>query len=552
MSTERLNAALGGRYRIERELGQGGMATVYLAEDLRHERHVALKVLRPELAAVVGAERFLAEIKTTANLHHPHILPLHDSGEADGFLFYVMPYVEDESLRDRMRREAQLPVDEAVEIAKRVCGALQHAHERGVIHRDIKPANILVQDGEPVVADFGIALAMSAAGGTRLTETGLSVGTPYYMSPEQATGDQEVGPRSDVYSLGCVLHEMLVGDPPYGGSTAQAVLAKIIAGGPVAPTRSRPSIPAHVDAAIRKALERLPADRFADAQVFARALADPAFRYGDEPTPGVTADSLHWKRLAVGGWGVAALGLAFSGWLVATRSGPGPVARFPLVLPEEEGLFYTGPANLPRFDLLPDGSGLVYVSRMDPRAAPNLHSRAFDRLEGRPLPGTRGASTPTVSPDGRRVAFRTFEGGLGIASLAGGPATLVVESGVVAGAAWASDDEVYYLTEPGFELRRVAADGGGSESVVELEPTPAEGGYGFVDLLPGNDAAIVTAFPADRSDLPAYAVHVVDLGTGRSAGSVAGLIGVYAHSGHLLYVTADGVLTGTRLNARSL
>ena len=182
----RLNAALEGRYRIDREIGEGGMATVYLADDLKHERKVALKVLKPELAAVVGAERFLAEIKTTANLQHPHILPLFDSGEADGFLYYVMPHVEGESLRQRIDRDHQLPVDEAVAIATKVAGALQAAHERGVIHRDIKPANILLSKGEPLVADFGIALAVGAAGGGRLTETGLSLGTPHYMSPEQA------------------------------------------------------------------------------------------------------------------------------------------------------------------------------------------------------------------------------------------------------------------------------------------------------------------------------------------------------------------------------
>ena len=210
-AVERLNRALAGRYEIERELGQGGMATVYLADDLKHERKVALKVLRPELAAVVGAERFLAEIKTTANLQHPHILPLFDSGEADGFLFYVMPHIDGETLAERIELERQLPVDEAVRIAVAVANALQVAHDKGVIHRDIKPGNILLSGAEPLVADFGIALAVGAAGGNRLTETGLSVGTPYYMSPEQATGDQNVGPASDVYALACVLYEMLVG-----------------------------------------------------------------------------------------------------------------------------------------------------------------------------------------------------------------------------------------------------------------------------------------------------------------------------------------------------
>ena len=274
------------------------MATVYLADDLKHERKVALKVLKPELAAVVGAERFLSEIKVTANLKHPRILPLFDSGEADGFLFYVMPYLEGESLRDRIDREKQLPVDEAVRIATAVANALDHAHRHKVIHRDIKPANILLQDGEPVVADFGIALAVGAAGGTRLTETGLSVGTPFYMSPEQATGDQAVGASTDTYALGSVLYEMLVGDPPYPGSTAQAVLGKIIAGKPVSATEQRPSIPANVDAAVRKALEKLPADRFTSAQDFVRALGDPGFRYGEAEVE-VAAATSPWNRLTM-------------------------------------------------------------------------------------------------------------------------------------------------------------------------------------------------------------------------------------------------------------
>ena len=297
----RLNAALEGRYAIERELGEGGMATVYLADDLRHERKVALKVLKPELAAVVGAERFLAEIKVTANLQHPHILPLFDSGEVDSFLFYVMPYVEGETLRDRIDREKQLPVDEAVALASKVAGALQHAHEHSVIHRDIKPGNILLQGGEPVVADFGIALAISAAGGgERLTETGLSLGTPYYMSPEQATGDQHVGPPSDTYALAAVLYEMLTGDPPYIGSTAQAVLGKIIQGAPVSATEIRKAVPANVDAAMRKALEKLPADRFTGAQEFARALADPGFRHGEAAGAEVAAGVGPWQRMSIG------------------------------------------------------------------------------------------------------------------------------------------------------------------------------------------------------------------------------------------------------------
>src|SRR6267378_7437112 len=218
--TARLTTALADRYRIERELGHGGMATVYLARDVKHEREVALKVLRPELAAVLGAERFLHEIKVTAHLQHPHILPLHDSGEADSFLFYVMPYVEGETLRDKLRREKQLPMAEAIEITRAVASALDYAHRHGVIHRDIKPENILLHDGQALVADFGIALAVSAAaGGSRLTETGLSLGTPHYMSPEQAMGERALDARSDIYSLSAVLYEMLAGEPPYTGPT---------------------------------------------------------------------------------------------------------------------------------------------------------------------------------------------------------------------------------------------------------------------------------------------------------------------------------------------
>ncbi|HEY7860197.1 MAG TPA: serine/threonine-protein kinase, partial [Gemmatimonadaceae bacterium] len=269
-----LSTALGDRYRIERELGAGGMATVYLAEDLKHNRKVAVKVLKPELAIAIGAARFLAEIKTTANLQHPHILALHDSGEVNGTVFYVMPYVEGESLRDRLEREKQLPVDDALRIAAEVADALEYAHERGVIHRDIKPENILLQRGHAVVADFGIALAASKTGGARMTETGMSLGTPTYMSPEQAMGAREVDARTDVYSLGCVLYEMLVGEPPFVGPTAQSIVAKVMTESPRSLTGQRRTVAPHVDAAVQKSLEKLAADRFASAAAFAEALRD--------------------------------------------------------------------------------------------------------------------------------------------------------------------------------------------------------------------------------------------------------------------------------------
>lgn len=272
----RLNNALEGRYRIEQEIGEGGMATVYLADDLKHERKVALKVLKPGLAGVIGAERFLAEIKTTANLQHPRILPLFDSGEVDGFLYYVMPYVEGETLRDLLRRKGSLAVEEGLSIAREAAQALDYAHGHGVIHRDIKPENILLGEGGAVVADFGIALAISEAGGQRLTEAGLSLGTPTYMSPEQAAGDSEVTPTSDVYSLACVLHEMLAGEPPFPGTTLQSVLAKIITE-PPPPIRSfQPSVPKDIEAAIIRGLAKHPNERFDTAGEFARSLDSAA------------------------------------------------------------------------------------------------------------------------------------------------------------------------------------------------------------------------------------------------------------------------------------
>ena len=268
-------AALADRYRIERELGRGGMAMVYLAHDLRHDRPVALKVLRPELAASLGPERFLQEIRIAARLQHPHILPVHDSGEAAGRLWYTMPYVEGESLRQRMAREGQLSLDQAVRIATQVLSALGYAHAHGVIHRDIKPENILLEGDEAVVADFGVARAITAAGQDRLTETGLALGTPAYMSPEQATATRELDGRSDLYALGCVLYEMLAGQPPFVGATAQQLLARH-AMDTVPPLRTvRATVPEGVERSVMRALAKVPADRFPTAADFAQALATP-------------------------------------------------------------------------------------------------------------------------------------------------------------------------------------------------------------------------------------------------------------------------------------
>ena len=294
---ERLTAALADRYRIERQLGAGGMATVYLAHDLKHDRKVAVKVLRPELAAVLGAERFLAEIKVTANLQHPNLLPLFDSGAAPKgtsspqhddqvgsvagqrgsgpaeFLYYVMPYVEGETLRARLDRERQLPVDDVIRIATLLANALDYAHAQGVIHRDLKPENILLQAGQPVIADFGIALAVAQAGGARVTETGLSLGTPYYMSPEQAAGDRNIDAKSDQYALGAVTYEMLAGEPPHTGPTAQVIIARLMAEKPRSLHLTRPGVPRALDLAVQRALSKPAADRFPSCGAFAKALS---------------------------------------------------------------------------------------------------------------------------------------------------------------------------------------------------------------------------------------------------------------------------------------
>ncbi len=335
----RLSASLADRYVIERQLGAGGMATVYLARDPRHDRLVALKVLRPELAAVVGIDRFLSEIRITAALQHPHILPVFDSGEADGLVYYAMPYLSGETLQTRLDREHQLPIDEAVSVARAVASALDYAHRHGVIHRDVKPGNVLFQDGQAVVADFGIALAATSAAGERLTETGLSLGTPCYMSPEQATGDRPVDARTDVYALGCVLYEMLTGEPPHAGRSAQAVIARILTERPREVRQLRENVPPPLERAVMKALEKLPADRHLTAAKFGDALAAAELdgRVTTSAERAAVADgrgrlvairrSAILRTVVPVALAAFALGVAASGWL---RQGAAPA------LPEAE------------------------------------------------------------------------------------------------------------------------------------------------------------------------------------------------------------------------
>ncbi|MDX1492781.1 MAG: serine/threonine-protein kinase, partial [Longimicrobiales bacterium] len=532
----RLNAALEGRYRIEAELGEGGMATVYLADDLRHERKVAVKVLKPELSAVVGAERFLAEIKTTANLQHPHILPLFDSGEADGFVFYVMPYIEGETLRERIDRDKQLPVDEAVRIATAVANALHTAHKAGVVHRDIKPGNILMSNGEPLVADFGIALAVGTAGGSRLTETGLSVGTPFYMSPEQATGDQAIGAASDIYALAAVLYELLVGEPPYVGNTAQAVLGKILQGDTVSATTVRKSVPPHVDAALRKALEKLPADRFTDAQDFAKALSDPSFRHGPVAA-GAPGTAGPWKPLALVARAVAVVALMGLGW-AATRSpevAQRPVERFEMPFRPDQSPVAFGAAI---FGLSEDGTTLAYLGPAADAPVPQVWVRRWDDPEAVPVRGAAGPTQMDISDDGALVAV-AIGGQIRIFPVGGGPE---VNLGPGFFPWFGPDGMVYYSLGTG--MARTPATGGAVDTIIANDSLT--GGQGIRDILPSGKGLNWGVRASDGLDW----IYLTDIEEGTNRPLVQGLEPRYAPSGHLLFLS-EGVLLAAPFDERA-
>jgi serine/threonine-protein kinase len=459
----RLSSALADRYRLERELGAGGMATVYLAQDLRHGRQVAIKVLKPELVVTIGAERFVQEIATTAALQHPHILPLFDSGMADGAPFYVMPFIDGETLRARLDRETQLGVADAVRIATDVADALHYAHQRGVIHRDIKPENILLANGRPMVADFGIALALSAAAGGRMTETGLSLGTPHYMSPEQATAEKEISARSDQYSLGSVLFEMLAGQPPHLGGSAQQIIMKIIAE-PAPDVRTlRKAVPAHVAAAVAQALEKLPADRFASVQAFAEALANPAFGGGAAASGGRDAagdaggNATRWRTIARG-LGVAALAL---GSLAAWAIGRGNDA------PRDIGLSPTAPMRMEdvyrNFAVAHDGSFIIYEAKVNGKS--QLWYQSLVSPELRAITGTDDAfGTPRISPDDKRVAFGAL-GDLRIVPVTGGTPTIIAKAGDMQGGGWLKNGQLFFSDADGRTLRWVDPDAGPGRTV---------------------------------------------------------------------------------------
>jgi serine/threonine-protein kinase len=543
----RLDAALEGRYRIRRKIGEGGMATVYLADDQRHGRSVAIKVLRPELTAVVGGERFLAEIRTTAALQHPHILPLHDSGETAGFLFYVMPWVEGESLADRLGRERQLPVDEAVEIAARIANALQYAHEHGVIHRDIKPANILLSRSEPLVADFGIALAVTQAGAGRLTETGLSLGTPHYMSPEQTTGERTLDPRSDVYSLGCLLYEMLTGEPPHTGPTSQAVLTRILTAEPPRASTLRRTVPPHVDAAVARALEKLPADRFASAAAFARALADPSFRHSPAAripaSPRAGKHRLAGERIATSSrLALIAAGAAGMAILVALALGgaallglPGGSSVDAGLTPTARFVVNTGGRMVlqSEIDLSPDGSHLVFATD---GAAP-LYLRRLDELDVRPIQGTEGGRRPAFSPDGEWIAYAA-EDGIRRVAVGGGPSLRITTrtEQPMGNLHWGDDGSLVFARQDG--IFRVPIEGGIPQRILEGLPLSLR----FPRLLPGGEAVLFTQSEGLESE-SGKRVRVLDLGTGDTTTLVEeGSDARYVETGHLVYGVTGGTL----------
>jgi eukaryotic-like serine/threonine-protein kinase len=544
-----LSAALQDRYRLDRELGQGGMATVYLAHDLRNNRKVALKVLRPELAAVIGAERFLKEIETTANLQHPHILPLFDSGVVgpgsggaggQAFLYYAMPFVEGESLRDRLAREQQLPVDDAVRIATEVAGALDYAHRHGVIHRDIKPENILLHDGTALVADFGIALAVTEAGGSRLTETGLSLGTPQYMSPEQGAGDRLLDGRSDQYSLACVLYEMLAGEPPFTGPTLQAITARKLNDSMPSLRTVRELVPAGVEAATRRALSKAPADRYPTTQRFAEALSVSGPQLVTAPGTESPAYRAPW-RIALA-FGTVAIAAALAGMLLTWRhfaavTPDPPVVRFAIQPLQGDSISFREPRSL---DISSDGRRIVFLGAHGGDTVVRLYLRDLRGGGTVALHGTEGAHAPFFKPDGEWIGY--FERGtdrLMKVPAQGGQPQVVCDCGPSTGADWGSDGWIVF--DPGTEreltsLRRVRETGGAAELLPLADTTYSSTIWGLFGprLLPDGKTVLVTANGAAASR-----VSAVSLETGRRTDLVLGAWrGQYLDPGYLVYAKA--------------
>jgi serine/threonine-protein kinase len=526
-----LAAAIGDRYEIDREIGRGGMATVYLARDKRHNRRVALKVLDPELGAVIGTERFLTEIQVTANLQHPNILPLYDSGSGNGLLFYVMPYVEGESLRDLLNRERQLSVENALRITTAVAAALDYAHRHSIIHRDLKPENILLQDGQPLVADFGIALALTNAGGSRITQTGLSLGTPQYMSPEQATGERVIDGRTDIYSLGCVLYEMLAGEPPYLGGSTQAVIAKLLTEKPASVRTVRDTVPAHVDYAIERALAKVPADRWATPHDFADALA------GRAATPVIAAASRRnrGRSFAVAAlpWAVAA-GAAF--WALSKGRSHG------VAVPATMYASLPGASLLDGYALSHDGRAIAYVGGAS-GATKQLHLRPLGQLDARALNGTDGARLPVWSPDDRRVAFASNAKVMRVSADGGAPET--VSSTEAYGFDWLDNEAMVLGSTPAGSGLRIA-DHPGAPTRVLTQPEIATGDMFHANpvVMSNERVAFISWGPGGIED---DFLSVADLNTGKFVRStVRAFKPVTFADGWIIYQSHDRRLMAVR------
>jgi len=547
--TTRLTAALADRYRIERELGQGGMATVFLAEDLKHHRQVAIKVLRPELAAVLGAERFVQEITTTAALQHPHILPLFDSGTADGFLYYVMPYIEGETLRTKLDREQQLGIDEAVKITVEIADALDYAHRHGVVHRDIKPENILLHDGRPMVADFGIALAVSAAAGGRMTETGMSLGTPHYMSPEQATADRTITGRSDVYSLASVLYEMLAGEPPHMGNSAQQIIMKIIADVPRPVSDLRKAVPPFIAASVARALEKLPADRFATAREFAEALqgrgpmSETMAATGMRPA--FTTRSLVRHPLVLGLVVALALALAFAGvqWRAAHDVAPPAVVRFHLDMPQSLLVGNAAPGTY--FAVSPDGKTIAYA--LAEGGVSRVHVRALAEGTAHELAATEGVRQMCFSPDGKWIAYLVGNVIWKIPTVGGTPIQVGPTNVTPTGLTWSPAGVILIGTAGG--LQAVPAAGGPGRMIAEVDSARGEIYFNQPHAL--SDGRTVLFSIQGAGSLSRATLGAVSLATGAVTRFEVSALDPLAYvDGLLVYVTPAGTLMAVPLDLR--
>jgi serine/threonine-protein kinase len=526
----RLSDALADRYRIERLLGEGGMATVYLAEDLKHKRNVALKVLKPELAAVLGADRFVQEITTTAALQHPHILPLFDSGTADGFLYYVMPFIDGETLRTKLNRETQIGIDEAVRITTQVADALDYAHRHGVIHRDIKPENVLLHDGRPMVADFGIALAVSAAAGGRMTETGLSLGTPHYMSPEQATAEKEITARSDVYSLASVLYEMLTGSPPHTGASAQQIIMKIVTEEAAPVTKLRRSVPPNVAAAIAKSLEKMPADRFDSAKAFADALLNPSFATaGDSPAHGLSGTLAvpRWVFAGVGAIALLVIGGATWKSLRSPSATPGPV-RYLITLADSASPGFNISRDLA---MSPDGRTSVFSRLINGQR--QLWVKNPEQVSADPLAGTSGGRSPVFSPDGESIAF-VADTRLRKLNRRSGAVETVADAVAPRSLAWL-DDGTLLFSGSEFDLRSVDQNGGPVRVVIARDSLPNR-----VVHIAGIAGSRTAVFVTCSSNCAQSQLFAVDLRSSARTQLLEGVSQVWSSNGVVAYSAHNG------------